>query len=68
MTSKGYEFINWNHEFSSKLLDLDAKGVKDVENDWQDADSTIPTLKNHLDILPKTPGIFPTESISQFDK
>lgn len=68
MTSKGFEFTPWNHEFSSKLLDLDAKGVKAVENDWQDAASTIPELKNYLNILPKNPGIFPTESISQFDK
>ena len=39
-----------------------------IENDWQDEKTTIPTLANYLDVLPKNPGIFPTESISKFDQ
>jgi hypothetical protein len=57
-----------NKEFISRLVDIDHKQFKAVENDWQNEAETIPTLKNYLDILPKNPGIFPTESISQFDK
>jgi len=53
-----------NKEFISRLVDIDHKQFKAVENDWQNEAETIPTLKNYLDILPKNPGIFPTESIS----
>jgi hypothetical protein len=47
---------------------VDNKSFKTIENDWQNEKETIPTLKNCLELLPKNPGIFPTETISQFDK
>ena len=37
-----------------------------MENDWQD-ESILPRLQNKLDILPRCPGIYPTEAISRFD-
>jgi len=58
-----YEFY-LNKEFISKLLDVDTGSIGPVENDWQDEKKTIPELKNFLDVLPRNPGIFPTESIS----
>jgi hypothetical protein len=57
-----------NKEFISTLLDTDGTQVEPVQNDWQNEAETIPELANYLDLLPKHPGIFPTESISQFDK
>jgi hypothetical protein len=57
-----------NKQFIADLLDVDTKQIKPIPNDWQDENETIPELKNYLDLLPKNPGIFPTESISQFDK
>ena len=50
------------------MLDVDPLAVFPIENDWQDEKLCVPELKNHLDILPRCPGIFPTESIAQFDK
>jgi hypothetical protein len=56
-----------NNDFVSKLLDVDHNLIQPIDNDWQSTDA-IPFLKNHLDVLTKKPGIFPAESIAQFDK
>ena len=48
------------------MLDLDPNSKKVIENDWQE-ESMVATLKNRLDILPRNPGIFPTEAITQYE-
>ena len=48
------------------MLDLDPSRHRVVNNDWQE-ETTIPTLKNKLDILPRCPGIYPTEAIAQYN-
>lgn len=48
------------------MLDLDPGRHRIIENDWQE-ESTIAKLSNHLDILPREPGIYPAEAITQFD-
>ena len=48
------------------MLDLDPGRQRVIENDWQQ-ESTVATLKNHLDILPRCPGIYPTEAIAQYN-
>lgn len=60
-----YSFYK-NNSFISEVLDINPKSVRPIENDWQDQ-SILPHLKNHLDILPKCPGIYPTEAITQFN-
>ena len=57
-----------NREFISDVLDCDTSQIYPVHNDWQDENALVPELANHLDILPKCPGVFPTESIVQLDK
>lgn len=57
-----------NKDFISEILDVDPLAIHPVQNDWQDELKCVPELKNHLDILPRCPGIFPTESIAQFNK
>ena len=54
-------------EKSTHLKDVKIKEVLPVENDWQDP-KILPRLKNHLDVLTKCPGIYPAESIIQFNK
>ena len=56
-----------NKNVCSNILDVDPAVIAPVENDWQSED-ILPTLKNNLDLLPKCPGIFPSESIASFDK
>ena len=46
------------------MLDLDPSRHKIIENDWQE-ETILATLQNNLDILPKHPGIYPTEAIAQ---
>ena len=60
------EGFNWvrNNDFFSKMLDLDPSRHNIIENDWQE-ESILATLQNNLDILPKNPGIYPTEAIAQ---
>jgi hypothetical protein len=53
-----------NKDFISEMLDVDPLAIQPIENDWQDEQKCVPELKNHLDILPRRPGIFPTESIA----
>jgi len=62
---KGFNW-NKNNDFFSKMLDLDPSRHRVVNNDWQE-ETTIPTLKNKLDILPRCPGIYPTEAIAQYN-
>ena len=52
-----------NNSAISDVLDVDPKSVRPIPNDWQDA-SILPNLANHLDVLPKCPGIYPTEAIT----
>ena len=62
---KGFNFVR-NNDFFSKMLDLDPGRHRVIDNDWQQ-ESTIAKLSNHLDILPRCPGIYPTEAITQFN-
>ena len=59
--SQNYTFY-LNKDFISDVLDVDNSKIHPLKNDWQD-ELIVPELKNHLDILPRCPGIFPTESI-----
>ena len=60
--------LHWvkNNDFFAKILDLDPQRHKVIENDWQE-ETMIATLKNNLDILPRNPGIYPTEAITQYN-
>ncbi len=59
--SQNYTFY-LNKDFISDVLDVDNSKIHPLKNDWQD-ELIVPELKNYLDILPRCPGIFPTESI-----
>jgi len=59
--SQNYTFY-LNKDFISEVLDVDNSKIYPIKNDWQD-ELMVPELKNHLEILPRCPGIFPTESI-----
>lgn len=43
-------------------VDMHQNKIEPIENDWQEYE-LIPTLKNHLDIVTRNPGIFPTSEI-----
>lgn len=47
-------------------VEVHANVIDPVENDWQDF-SMIPTLENHLDVILKQPGIYPTSEIVKLD-
>lgn len=56
-----------NKEHETNLKDIELRQIEPVPNDWQDP-KIIPRLQNHLEILTRCPGIYPTESIVQFNK
>jgi len=48
---KGYSFY-LNKDFISEILEVDTSKIHPVKNDWQNEELLVPTLCNHLDILP----------------
>jgi hypothetical protein len=47
--------------------DIKIREIQPVTNDWQDP-KIIPRLQNYLDFITKKPGLYPVESIIQFNK
>lgn len=69
--NKKTKFLNndfyLNRENISFPLVTQGHDIIPIENDWQDI-SIVPTLQNGLDIVLKNPGIFPVETINQYQR
>ena len=55
-----------NRERVSEYLDVESNELIPIENDWQDI-SIVSELENGLDVIVKQPGIFPTETINNYN-